>query len=66
MSEVTHWLNFQEECKRMLEEETGYKYNLIEADVAGITQKSKKQLLDGLFLKHASLENIVLRQSIHN
>ena len=30
MSEVTHWLNFQEECKRMLEEEkVHYLCNLV-------------------------------------
>lgn len=58
----THiWTTFLLECEQMIEEETGQTY--VWEDVYP-TKTQKKEILDKLFIKHASLQDIILRNKI--
>ncbi len=55
------WMSFLQECEEMMEKETGKKY-MWEDIYPTNTQKLK--ILDELFIKHASLPNIILRSRV--
>ena len=57
------WNTFLQECEQMMEAETGQTYKW--EDVYP-TKTQKQDILDELFLKHASLEDIVLRNRVCN
>lgn len=55
------WNTFLQECEQMMEAETGKKYKW--EDVYP-TKTEKEDILEELFMKHASLENIILRNRL--
>ena len=55
------WNTFLKECEHMIQAETGETYKW--EDVYP-TKTQKQDILDELFIKHASLESIVLRNRI--
>ena len=57
------WNTFLQECEQMMEAETGLKY--MWEDVYP-TKTQKQDILDELFMKRASLEDIVLRNRVYN
>ena len=57
------WTKFLLECKEMIEEETGQTY---EWEDVYPRKTQKQEILDKLFIKHASLEDIILRNKILN
>tara|TARA_Y100000816_G_scaffold290456_1_gene279171 strand:+ start:472 stop:687 length:216 start_codon:yes stop_codon:yes gene_type:complete len=57
------WNTFLQECEQMMEAETGQTYQW--KDVYP-TKTQKQDILNEIFLKHASLEDIVLRNKVYN